>query len=774
MTSEINRNLYLGQDKSCSSPLNGATKNIFSSKQYCWPILESRQASLAKKIWQVARPILMTIGKIVGGAVGLALSPILAPIYIGVRAGCHADSKGFSTASCMLLTFTATVLSIPCSLCIAGFYILKQKYFPNSLMRTINNAKRGEEVAKFNALKMIESQHPLPNLVGMTHKLSCEKESDFCTNLVVKNKITRHLIRQRVREGLDIHELNEINTEAERLIQQLANRLYSDKKVTEKKEIGELKQENENLMRTLEIELSAFQNPEKAMKEFTQQLNKLKKLLMNTPDSKDAEEVNGQIIESLRKVLLSDVYQALKEDTTTPSIQFLHHLASAIWNDVKVMNYYQDIGSHIFESFSQDDKNLLREALLSESTSRLREDLVGMIRKSLSIGIQQIPQDEHLVDKVEYAIMHPRQAVASYASEMGDSNPIQREILGPYDPHSLHNSPSLQGTTTYSIDHAPVRINNVYGGSPTIDNHVAPEFLAVLQAAENNQSADPKGQISGVPSIVIYTNLQNISSKGGEGMRSRSIMRLNELYPLSFFGITLAKDTHFHTPGPKEIKGLQWSSPAQFGKEMLTQLNDDSSFKLVREKKDHKNTKGFYFPGKPEDWKPVFEKAIEAANQEFKEYQQNCAGEKALELRTAYQEYFYAFLQIYQELKAVESLSHLGRRDLLAMSIRVCKENYDRGGMENGKFFYTRVDQKERLVLNKSDEFNFIKLFFGVIQSRPAMERKRGVLPKRTPPVLNFIKHVNPVDFTQRQVEMCKGVLKSRSITYDGYQIAFP
>ena len=70
-------------------------------------------------------------------------------------------------------------------------------------------------------------------------------------------------------------------------------------------------------------------------------------------------------------------------------------------------------------------------------------------------------------------------------------------------------------------------MNNCYGGSPTIGDHlIAPEFEAAIQAAENNQLSPKEARDPAIPMVVIYNNLQNLDKKHGEGPRSRTIMLL--------------------------------------------------------------------------------------------------------------------------------------------------------------------------------------------------------------------------------------------------------
>ena len=72
--------------------------------------------------------------------------------------------------------------------------------------------------------------------------------------------------------------------------------------------------------------------------------------------------------------------------------------------------------------------------------------------------------------------------------------------------------------------------------SPACGSNIVPEFLALLQALEN-QHFDPLNAHPYQYTKVAYSNLQ--SKKGEtEGLQTYALMKLNTQYPFSFSGIT--------------------------------------------------------------------------------------------------------------------------------------------------------------------------------------------------------------------------------------------
>lgn len=452
--------------------------------------------------------------------------------------------------------------------------------------------------------------------------------------------------------------------------------------------------------------------------------------VLKQPD-KTAAEVNQEFTAKLRAALKSDAYQALKQDASNPAVKFLHHMSVAIWNRTKALDAYQTLGQSIVDK--EEASAELTEPVTGESIANSIEESHEKLSK-------QLYTDHGKAAKVAYALTHPKHALGSLASEGG----IWQKMTGVYDPMgNLHNNPSLQGSTTFGLGNNKVTVNNCYGGTPTVgDDEIAPEFLAVLQAAENNQLSDSPDQT--VPSMISYTNLQNLDKKGGEGPRSRAIMSLNEKYPLSFSGLTISKDSKLYMM--KEMKKLHVSKDPTtamkpekvdyFSNIMLNQLMMGvGPYSL--QNKGH----GFYFPGKKEEWEPVFKEMTSSATEYFKQ-KSVLEGKSEYEILGAYQEYVYSLIQVYQEAKQADVLAKRGIKDPTIMAIQACKENIDRGGMQNFKEMYLRMPPNHP---------NRMELLFGACFGRALACRDRLILSARMPNILNFMKSVEPDEFQKRQ-----------------------
>ena len=78
------------------------------------------------------------------------------------------------------------------------------------------------------------------------------------------------------------------------------------------------------------------------------------------------------------------------------------------------------------------------------------------------------------------------------------------------------------------------------------------------------------------------------------------------------------------------------------------------------------------------------------------------------------------------------------------MAISACKENIDRGGMENTKYMYTRLSENYEQRLS---------LILGVMHSRALSSRDRVILQSRMPQILSFMKATEPEDFRAQLME---------------------
>lgn len=182
--------------------------------------------------------------------------------------------------------------------------------------------------------------------------------------------------------------------------------------------------------------------------------------------------------------------------------------------------------------------------------------------------------------------------------------------------------------------------------------------------------------------------------------------------------------------------------PSDFGAIMLHQL--ERSF-------DAKETgHGFYFHGSLEKWESLFLAVIENTDIYF-ESLKNDQPELWLELEAkdlqgAYQEYVISLLNAAIELESVETLLERSIENPLVMAITACKENIDRGGMENTKYIYNR--------LHETEEEDRLPLILGAMHSRALSTRDRIILKSRMPQILNYMKTTSPKTFKEQQTKL--------------------
>ena len=459
--------------------------------------------------------------------------------------------------------------------------------------------------------------------------------------------------------------------------------------------------------------------------EFKQSIKSLLRILQDGKKTDDPGKLNQQFIEKLRQALKSPVYQELKEDSAEPCIHLLQRLASDMWNKAPSVDAYASVGDRIGKELKLDMSQKITGAELADKLDASHKKM------------EKLHWSDHGISGFFYKITHPLQLMGALASEGGFARQIPAMVgLDQYDSHgTLSNNPSLQGVTEIRLpaqgDREPTvgQVNNCYGGSPTIGDHIiSPEFEAAIQAAENNQLAPEQSRDPEIPMMVIYNNLQNLDKKHGEGPRSRTIMLLNKKHPFAFRGTTLAKDSKLYIM--PEQKDVIWKNPEQFGQHLLGEFKRS----FDPNEKGH----GFYFHGSYAQWENIFNKVIENANAHFNDQLAKGSALDQRQLQGAYQEYVYSLLRVVNEIEVLNMLRERGISTPKVMEIEACKENIDRGGMANTKDMYIRLpkEHQERL-----------SLILGVMHSRALSARDRVILHSRMPQILDFMRITEPEDF---------------------------
>lgn len=591
--------------------------------------------------------------------------------------------------------------------------------------------KESEEQRKFNALKSVYSQ-TFPKLGAIRAHI----ESDLAKEEVKQAKLIRYLIRKEMTRNPTVPSLD---AETHDRIKTFVAEDFTDHLTLQNTlvrfGIGHSFSDTE--LETISMELLATRE-----KEMTRSADQLEALIHKfcyifNASNQTFPEMNRNILQNLREALNSPAYKALKEDPENPVILFLHRLSIAFWNDVKVLEAYKEFG----------------EACLPDLPKEMKDG--KDLRKTLEASYAKVSPvfhtDHGLLNKLSYASTHPAQALGSMASEGGTMQAVAWLMgKGTYDSHlKLQNNPSLQGTTHIAMENFAAKVNNCYGGTPNSGNNtISPEFEAACQAAENAQFArepDPE-----IPNMVLYTNFQNIESSKGEGERSYSIMLLNKRFPLSFKGITLAKDSEFYLmPDVKTApEKIFWESSKHFAEEMFDKLLNDACYTYEGRRGTHEGH-GIYLPGNKSEWEPVLQAILSKAQAHFERYE-STQGQAAYKLRGAFQEYVYSMIQGYIEVRVAKEIHQRGQaQHPFIMVIQACKENIDRGGAANTKYLNLRLDPnfQERAAL-----------ITGVFQSRALSARDRVILKARLPQILSFIEHVEPKNFKEDLLDLLTSV----------------
>jgi hypothetical protein len=623
-----------------------------------------------------------------------------------------------------------------------------------------DHMKGTEEQNKFTGLRNISTQF-VQNKDSFINNITNQNKIDLHSNATSKNKTTRHILRVLANNGAVINQAKV--KEVTNLVNTLKAQDFVNKDSLENAILrvipelkGALKQETVSLI-LKELFATKKENSHIIDKDIAK-LQKLIEMLENAIPTNFAA-ANQLVTKQLRELILSPTYQALRENPENEYVKLIHKLSSGIWNDVKALSAYQQFSKTVIPTSIHLAANYTPRIILEEAHNRTREELYT---------------DHGYAAKALYAITHTAQAIGSAASEGG----VLREIAGAmpfignrvYDSHQeLNNNPSLQGTTKATIDvqgtNVKGKINNCYGGCPTEHDQIAPEFEALAQAAENNQFA--KIPDNTIPSMVAYTNLQNIENQHGEGERSFATMQMNTKYPLSVHCMTLAKDSDFYKMGGKykhgqwtEVDNVEWKGPLSFGQELLAKFTEDKCFQYG-DRTVGASANGIYLPGDKEYWENVLKTIINQANTHFAGLPTNINSEKGLSAakkRGAYTEYVYTMIQQVTELKLAQDVAiRTGNTEPLITAIRACKENIDRGGAENAKYLYINLFTKEDgNILTKAEK---IELVTAALECRALSARDRVILEDRLPQILAFIEHFDQSDEIRRDIGIISGHL---------------
>ena len=374
---------------------------------------------------------------------------------------------------------------------------------------------------------------------------------------------------------------------------------------------------------------------------------------------------------------------------------------------------YSDLGGRMLAAtggFKTDSDGISGEKVVENltETHRLSSD-----RLDSDLGWSFVAYGVSNLDQVGQSMASHGGVLATIAAVAGHEN---------YDPHmQANNTPSLQGVTHSNANGLQFCVNNCYGGSPTIGDEIAPEFIALLQAIENNQNAST-GDAS-IPDHLLYNNMQNINLLAGENRRSRAIMQLNFRFPQVFTGITMPKDSRFYQTDHSE-------TPRQFALKMKQALMNPSAFSLESRTDGSPDDHGFYF-SPFYNWELLFDQVLEVVTRRFESTSEWSSG--------AFQEYFYTLMQSALESGIAKKIASKKERPPKIMAVRACKENIDRGGVENTKYIWYHL----AAFIRSGKVHEALSLLVGVFHSRALSVRKRMIHMPRAVETFKLMRLVN-------------------------------
>lgn len=461
---------------------------------------------------------------------------------------------------------------------------------------------------------------------------------------------------------------------------------------------------------------------------------------------------NIEITKKFRTALNCRAYQAMKYDTESDAIKYLHKLAYAMYTSRGSAESQQEIAETLLnsprENATPEDGIFLTEA--NNPNNPFGNEVVNRFHQANKEGRETLElADGGTIAHISYGLRHPEQVRGVVASWRGLKGKIG-SIGHTYDPHLLSNNSSLQGTTHITVTKnnnvTSGEIKNIYGPSPTVGDKVAPEFLALCQGGENNltwalkqKNKTPDSQL---PTKIVFINLQKWDKSAGEGGRSVALMGLNNKFPNVCKVITLSKDSKLYREKSKSnIESFVWSgNPKIFGREMLNELEKELEQGV---NKSRVKNPSCCFPASFD--RNILKKAIEQANESFKGHGFQ-RGAAAYKLRGAYQEYVYQLIQRQSEIEAVKELNGLGIKEGDVVVKASCKEHADRGGMNGMALAYLRSNGKE-----EEEEVNQI---VGAGLYRALVAKDRMVQGERITHPLAMMEYISPQTFQQNVASM--------------------
>lgn len=402
-------------------------------------------------------------------------------------------------------------------------------------------------------------------------------------------------------------------------------------------------------------------------------------LLSENPGSiANTRTFNLCMLDLKRQALRNPAYQLLKTDETNPCVHFLHAVCLASYANTAAITAYQHVGEEILKQLDAEESPL---------SHKLRN-----IYEQCAEGGVAVSNFEVIISRLKNFCAEVGQVVHSVLSNIPVFLHLPRLLQGLFPKEDqrifYENNPGALYTETLRSHGRNVQAHTVYTPGPTVGFEGSPEFCACLQAMENSQFS----QVNGVKLFRgwFYTNLQNIASTL-ENPQSIATMKLNEEYPFSFWGITIAQNSPMMKGSGDDRREFDDSYKEQFIESLLHRDN----YTLNR-RKAHPGG-GYYFPipvGQRPQWENSMRSIVEEAFRVIQRSDRASLPRKTV--LSAFRDLAHLGLISHYQKMCVDQLAQHAPGDFEILESHICRSGMDRGGEINAELLYAAPSQKKR------------------------------------------------------------------------------
>ena len=439
---------------------------------------------------------------------------------------------------------------------------------------------------------------------------------------------------------------------------------------------------------------------------------------------------NKQILKALRAALMHPIYLFLKEDEMHTIVHFLHTLCITSFSEPSLLDAFLPIGEHIGHLTSKELKQSGNTTINFHrflQASRVTCHNHGLIKNDRG---------------PKYFLKFSKYIFEAFLSTKLGARFCK---FKKYDPkiHLENNAGAFfEEKLLFLRSKKACFARTVFTPTPTIGAIIAQEALGLLQALENRHFLTA-AQLRNEPQrylCLIYTNLQNISSEH-EHERSLALMRLNEKFPFSFFGITVSQDSAFYRSGILEKnerhirKIIQGGAHSPLDLQYRDQMKDLVTFECNFSLKARKTNPhaSYYFPIYDKDNKQsckadlqyIVDQAYHVVEEKQKPTSITCISDSEWNWykKAAFRELTTLGIIKYFQNYAMKKLAakQQNSEEIQLLMTNACKENIDRGGKINTELYWAMAGRHSKTLKGALSSFH----------SRALLARRRLILPNR-------------------------------------------